>query len=664
MEDLHTQAKHWLQQFAGGSKQVLLPLAILLCLTSVGSWGMDSDSRIGNIERGTLDLSQLQTGQTLRLQGEWQFAADQLSTPDQENDSWLSAPGAWRQQGPQAIPQPYGYWLGHSKTLNPGHGIGSYQLSITPPLDSQGLGLYLDRVCSSAKVFLSSPGQSPQLLGELGRVATAGQSSPYAGSKLLPLNFKGSGPQQLLIQVANDDFRFGGLCGEIYIGDLQSLSQMHSRHILGLTMLCAMLVMGGIYSLSIYSQRREDRAPWYLMMACFSAAGMFFNISGLTEVLFDTEASWLFELRYSLCYLAFCWLCYSSLMFYHCHFQSKIPPRALQINLAITIGCSLFFIATPTADTQPWIWLFGGYWVLEFIAALVILWRAIMANKPYAKIMAVGIAPFCIASPIEFISYTAANDIPDACLWSLVFFICVEGLIVGHRFAANYQLATRLSNNLEGEVALQTAELSSQNLQLSQAHDDLRNANLSLQKLSITDGLTQIHNRMYFEQEYKEGWQRSLSQRTPLSVLMIDVDHFKQLNDSAGHQAGDKCLQAIGQLLKQHFKRSGERVARYGGEEFIAMLPNTDQRRALAIAEGLRVAISQLTLRHGERSFKVTVSIGIATSYPSPSQYPDELLAAADEALYSAKRSGRNRVELSPLTAPDSGERRQQQQLV
>src|SRR5690606_34489065 len=111
-------------------------------------------------------------------------------------------------------------------------------------------------------------------------------------------------------------------------------------------------------------------------------------------------------------------------------------------------------------------------------------------------------------------------------------------------------------------------------------------------------------------------------QRLPLSVLMIDADHFKQLNDSAGHLAGDQCLQTIAMEIQRHFKRAGELVARYGGEEFVVLLPDTNQSKALAVAEGLRVAIERLTIRHAGRQYRVTVSIGISSTIPTGDHSP------------------------------------------
>jgi diguanylate cyclase len=234
-------------------------------------------------------------------------------------------------------------------------------------------------------------------------------------------------------------------------------------------------------------------------------------------------------------------------------------------------------------------------------------------------------------------------------MYAVLFLLFIESQIVGRRYAMAQRLAERLSNNLRDEVALQTAELNEQNKMLASAHQALRTANKALREISNTDGLTQLYNRMYFENELHKEWRRSSRSQSPLSVLMLDADHFKQINDSAGHKVGDLCLQAIAKTMNSHFKRAGEIVARYGGEEFIVMLPQTDQRKALAIAEGLRCAIANTVIQHQQQQFRITVSIGISTSVPSHKHSPDMMLEAADSALYDAKAGGRNRVSIVPL---------------
>lgn len=163
--------------------------------------------------------------------------------------------------------------------------------------------------------------------------------------------------------------------------------------------------------------------------------------------------------------------------------------------------------------------------------------------------------------------------------------------------------------------------------------------------LALTDALTGIANRRNFDERLVAEWQRGRREASPISLLMMDLDYFKNFNDTYGHQAGDACLHDIAVALQTPIGRSSDLLARYGGEEFVALLPGTDLAGAVALAEMLRAAVHDAQIAHGGSSLgRVSVSIGAATRVPSADGSPHELLHAADDALYRAKLGGRNRV--------------------
>ncbi|TRW99043.1 diguanylate cyclase [Candidatus Methylobacter oryzae] len=168
-----------------------------------------------------------------------------------------------------------------------------------------------------------------------------------------------------------------------------------------------------------------------------------------------------------------------------------------------------------------------------------------------------------------------------------------------------------------------------------------------LESLSLLDALTGIPNRRRFDEALAAELKQAIRDATPLSLLMIDIDHFKQFNDHYGHGAGDVCLQMVAMELAKGVVRPSDLVARYGGEEFVVILPETDQLSALQIAERLRVRIEKLGLPHAcsETGNVVTISVGIATQARIPEGFMPQLLVdMADKALYAAKENGRNRV--------------------
>jgi len=166
-----------------------------------------------------------------------------------------------------------------------------------------------------------------------------------------------------------------------------------------------------------------------------------------------------------------------------------------------------------------------------------------------------------------------------------------------------------------------------------------------LEFISSIDGLTSIANRREFDKILDVEWRRAMRSSTPLSIIMIDIDYFKHYNDLYGHLVGDTCLQKLARTLNDSLKRAGNFIARYGGEEFAAILPNTENRDALFIAESLRKNIENLNIEHKDSmvSDNVTISLGVATTIPDMNK-PFDLMDSADKALYQAKKEGRNRV--------------------
>lgn len=175
----------------------------------------------------------------------------------------------------------------------------------------------------------------------------------------------------------------------------------------------------------------------------------------------------------------------------------------------------------------------------------------------------------------------------------------------------------------------------------------LDEANRELLRLSSVDGLTGIANRRSFDEALMREWRRATRNGTALSLIVVDVDAFKQFNDGYGHQVGDECLKAVARTLEQTLRRPTDMVARYGGEEFVAILPDTASDGACAVAEAMRAAVEALgiTHRHSVAAPVVTISAGVASAAPVRGgvQEPAELLKLADDALYRAKQGGRNR---------------------
>jgi diguanylate cyclase (GGDEF)-like protein len=210
--------------------------------------------------------------------------------------------------------------------------------------------------------------------------------------------------------------------------------------------------------------------------------------------------------------------------------------------------------------------------------------------------------------------------------------------------------AARLDLRRDDEIGMLADSFDNMVQTIHERTEDLKRANEQLTLLSMRDGLTGIPNRRMFDDSLKQEWRRAMRDKTHLSVILGDVDFFKDYNDAHGHLQGDQCLIAVAAVLQQQMQRPADLVARFGGEEFAVILADTDAKGAEHVAEALRQAVMDLRLEHGHSDVAscVTMSFGVASMVPPPQDGDEgmaELLRRADRAMYRSKHLGRNRVE-------------------
>jgi diguanylate cyclase (GGDEF)-like protein len=305
----------------------------------------------------------------------------------------------------------------------------------------------------------------------------------------------------------------------------------------------------------------------------------------------------------------------------------------------------------------PWI---QGATVCFLAVALVLI-------AGYLGILAGGVHTERYFTAVLFASFAAAivPNIPFrySVLQSILSLLTIVGFVLGQ---AGGSIGDNFFNNIELvtfypvcilvalDVRRWMERMQRRNFLLA-LRDELRvqelaATNAKLTVLSQTDPLTGVFNRRFFDQAIAAAWHDAADTGEWIGVAMVDVDHFKTLNDVAGHAEGDRCLRAIASAVRGHVRKDIDLVARYGGEEFVAVLPGADLAEAAVIAERVRKSVEALGLKNPGRPGEVlTVSVGLVSVQPGTgSLSPEMLLGAADAALYMAKASGRNRVRFAP----------------
>lgn len=274
--------------------------------------------------------------------------------------------------------------------------------------------------------------------------------------------------------------------------------------------------------------------------------------------------------------------------------------------------------------------------VLVCTAALV---RRVIDGYPPARhliIATVFATTGVVVGLLATLGFLPVNSITQSITYGGIALMALfYGLSISYRINLDRELRTvaqrKLTHELDELVRERTDELET-------VHEQLR-------VVSITDGLTKVYNRRHFDDCVGVEYNRAYREKVPISLLLLDIDHFKSLNDQYGHAFGDICLQKAAETLKSCVHRPPDLVARYGGEEFVILLPETEQDGAVHIAELINQSIAKQVISDGGSTVKMTVSIGVAGEIPSSCNQHEALIKIADQLLYKAKENGRNRVE-------------------
>ncbi len=342
------------------------------------------------------------------------------------------------------------------------------------------------------------------------------------------------------------------------------------------------------------------------------------------------------------------------------HIPYLFFQKVVFISLYIALFCNAWFIAGFLKE-KLWTWLqkvFAGIFILTLIGLLIspdlqflntfrnmvrpviflpvfysiyVLIAGLVHQKEEARVILFGLIPLILTIFYDLIVLEILKR-PGVYLsgFGSALFIISILFIIANRFVNYANQVERMNVDLERTVEERTLAL--------------QNAVKKLETLASTDTLTEVLNRRAFYLRYEEELKRARRTQRPISILMIDIDHFKKINDQYGHLCGDECLRQVVHTINENIRRPADLLARYGGEEFVVLLPETEIEGAKLISEHIRQGIENLKISFSDYNIQLTISIGSATLVPDTELLMDKLIGAADEALYQAKNSGRNKV--------------------
>ncbi|MCG8673125.1 MAG: diguanylate cyclase [Pseudomonadales bacterium] len=400
------------------------------------------------------------------------------------------------------------------------------------------------------------------------------------------------------------------------------------------SMLYGFFLAISVYHLFLFFSVR-DKAYLYYSASVVGMLCVSLSLSGMPTALVWPGLTTLgdFFIMFGICCTLIC-----SAQFTKCVLNLEQYPKFNGVmNFMLGLGVVLF-VATFVAPYQVVLKIGLVSALVHAILLMVIYFVFFLRRYQPAQYVLSAIIVACIGIIINIL--TNFGTIPSSAMGANAAAIGMAFCVILYAFA--------LSNRMNLDRALreeaQTRLAQDLDLKVRERTDELKSANEKLVHASTTDGLTQLMNRRYFDEVYTAEYRRAYRQKQPIAVLMMDIDYFKKLNDTYGHQFGDLCLQEVTKTIAQCLNRPPDICARYGGEEFVVVLPNTPLEGAVTVGKIINERVAAHTINNSQHSVNVTLSIGIAAEIPESLANRDRLIKAADGSLYQAKENGRDQV--------------------
>lgn len=547
--------------------------------------------------------------ENLFLKGEWKFISE-----GESESVLLEVPGNW-----------------HTITGTP-YASGTYGLRILLPIDVTGstYGISFPELSQAMKVWING-----KLILETGDIQEGRTDYTHFQIPLM------AEPElEIMIKLRNTEFRTGGMIYPPLIGPMPSIKRHRESRIWLEAFYMGLLFIVSVYHFFLYIQKYQNRSALYLALA---ALFMLIRavVTGENSIMFLMPGfSW--TLDYKLEYLSVYMNGILLILFCNSTFpyEKKVIQKLIRIMTAAGILLSLITLFLPIITLSRMIYFLQTSIFLFFILGLTIMGHALLSRQKDAILLFVGGALYILFAIGDALYYTGGPEpLFNISQFGMLFFILTQSLLLARQHGDTFIKAEQLSHSLEDEVAKQTVELRASNESLKEEIKQRVKAEGLLQKLSTTDPLTGAANRLKINEHLEQCYQVYLRYGNTFGIIMFDLDHFKEVNDSFGHQIGDEVLKQVVSTT-QSMIRDCDLLARWGGEEFIVLLPLMELKGTAIAAEKIRKAIEMNIFPELPR---VTASFSAVVPNGKSEQLED-IFRRLDEKLYEAKHQGRNIV--------------------
>ncbi|NMA67954.1 MAG: diguanylate cyclase [Desulfitobacterium sp.] len=626
---------------------VITLVGILLLLGGCSEYKSASKPKA---QGGILDLTQGEfADNVIALDGEWEFYWGQFLTPgagEKGTNGYIQVPGSWNK------------YLENSRQT--GDGYGTYRLELLTKENAR-LALKIPRMFTAYEFWVNG-----ELIATGGKVGETRETMTPQYLPQVAFFQAQAGSNEILIKVSNFYHRSGGMLENIQLGTEREILSLRYKALAREFFVFGSLMIIGIYHLALFFFRKKSIASLCFGLFCLLIGLRTFIVGERFFIFLFPDFSW--EIAHKIQTLTY----YLGVPFMLMYFRSVYPKyfhrRIIKLAQIIAVVFTLILLLTPArifTALNP-VYQIGTVLAIFYIAFA--LGRLTIAKEKGSILISFGALALLLTSLNDVIFHSIwLNDGGTPFLKTFIrtgnlssagqlVFALTNSLTLAKKFSDSLQKEevlsaelTEINTHLDDLVLQRTKELEELNKKVEEQKKELEQANRSLKKLTLMDPLTELWNRRKYNKALEREWRRCLRSKSPLSLILMDLDHFKEFNDFYGHKAGDECLVKISGILKDSLSSSAI-AARYGGEEFIILLPDTKKNDALKIAEMLREKVESQMIPHRKSSASpyVTISIGVTSTIPDRNSSYEELFKLADRALYQAKGAGRNRVVFAP----------------